>query len=134
MSEDPRRVALRARSRSTGAPYDGDGGLPTDLESLRGRCDSGEEFTYLLFYGHTVPKGGKVGKTCLSQWYPAEFTAEGAVYRTAEHYMMAEKARLFGDEDKLSEILACEKPGQVTMLCIPPANLPGSKFVDHTSV
>lgn len=84
-----------------------------DLETLRRRCDEGEEFEYLLFWGHSVPKGGKVGKTCLSQWYPSPFTIDGVLYRTAEHYMMANKARLFGDDDKLAEILAAEKPPQV---------------------
>ena len=84
-----------------------------DLHSLRGRCNAGEDFKYLLFWGHTVPKGGKVGKTCLSQWYPAPFTVDGVLYRTAEQFMMAEKARLFGDEEKLVQILAAEKPPQV---------------------
>lgn len=84
-----------------------------DLQVLRERCDAGEEFDFLLFWGHTVPKDGKVGKTCLSQWYPAPFTVDGVLYPTAEHYMMAEKARLFNDEEMLVNILNDEKPGQV---------------------
>lgn len=85
-----------------------------NLETLRRRCEAGEDFTYLLFWGHTVPKGGKVGKTCMSQWYPAPFSVDGVLYRTAEHYMMAEKARLFGDDEKLVEILTADKPVQVS--------------------
>lgn len=85
-----------------------------DLQSLRSRCEAGEEFKFLLFWGHTVPTGGQVGKTCLSQWYPSPFTVDGVLYRTAEHFMMAEKARIFGDDEKLAEILAAAKAPQVS--------------------
>jgi predicted NAD-dependent protein-ADP-ribosyltransferase YbiA (DUF1768 family) len=52
---------------------------------------------YLCFWGHTPSKDGSISKTCFSQWWVAPFTVEGIVYPTAEHWMMAEKARLFGD-------------------------------------
>jgi ribA/ribD-fused uncharacterized protein len=42
----------------------------------------------------------------LSQWHKAEFTVNGQLFNTAEQYMMAEKARLFGDEDARQRILA----------------------------
>ncbi|MGH3378574.1 MAG: hypothetical protein ACRDP6_27995 [Actinoallomurus sp.] len=35
----------------------------------------------LLFWGHRPPKGGGVGKSCLSQWYPAPFTVDGVPLR-----------------------------------------------------
>jgi len=57
-----------------------------------------------------------VGKECLSQWYPAPFTLEGDRYATAEHYMMAEKARLFGDLDAASRILKVEHPSEAKKL------------------
>jgi ribA/ribD-fused uncharacterized protein len=41
----------------------------------------------------------------LSQWYHSPFTIDNIKYDTAEHYMMAEKARLFGDSETLSLIL-----------------------------
>jgi ribA/ribD-fused uncharacterized protein len=41
-----------------------------------------------------------------SQWYKAAFTVDGQIYNTAEQYMMAGKARLFGDDDILGQILA----------------------------
>jgi len=41
-----------------------------------------------------------------SQWHRSPFTLDGQVYVTAEQYMMAEKARLFGDEETLERILA----------------------------
>jgi hypothetical protein len=65
----------------------------------------------LLFWGHRPPKGGGVGKACLSQWYPAPFMVDGVRYATAEHYMMAGKARLFGDAEAEERVLASDDPG-----------------------
>jgi ribA/ribD-fused uncharacterized protein len=70
---------------------------------------------YVLFWGHT-PKGTGVGKHVLSQWWPATFTIDGDSYISAEHCMMAEKARLFGDEQTRSSILATSKPGAAKAL------------------
>jgi ribA/ribD-fused uncharacterized protein len=64
----------------------------------------------LLFWGHRPAKDGGVGKGCLSQWYPAPFTAGGVRYATAEHYMMAGKARLFGDAEAERRVLAADDP------------------------
>lgn len=69
-----------------------------------------EQFTYTLFWGHTVPPDGSIGNTCFSQWYPAPFTVDGVLYPTAEHWMMAGKARLFKDDETLAEILAAPDP------------------------
>jgi ribA/ribD-fused uncharacterized protein len=65
---------------------------------------------YLLFWGHKPSRDGSITKTCFSQWWLSVFTVEGIEYRTAEHWMMAEKARLFKDADMLMEILKTEKP------------------------
>ena len=62
----------------------------------------------LLFYGHKVTK--TVTETCLSQWYPCKFEADGVSYTSAEQYMMAEKAKLFGDEEIRAEILSTSDP------------------------
>lgn len=40
-----------------------------------------------------------------SQWFRAEFEVDGVTYCTAEQYMMAEKAKLFGDEEIRQQIL-----------------------------
>lgn len=45
-----------------------------------------------------------------SQWAPAKFVLDDVPYNCAEQYMMAEKARLFGDEDRLRKILASDSP------------------------
>ena len=45
-----------------------------------------------------------------SQWASSFFTIDGVVYNTAEQYMMAEKARLFGDDDALEIIMGTDNP------------------------
>jgi ribA/ribD-fused uncharacterized protein len=64
----------------------------------------------LLFWGHRPPAGGGVGRGCLSQWYPAPFTVDGKRYATAEHAMMAGKARLFGDAEAERLVFASDDP------------------------
>lgn len=45
-----------------------------------------------------------------SQWTRAHFTVDGVPYTHAEQFMMAEKARLFGDQDMLARILRTDDP------------------------
>ncbi len=84
-------------------------GLPISRELLRARWEAGERFEFFLFYGHKPPELG-VNAFCLSQWFQRTFEVDGVSYPTAEHWMMAEKARLFQDQEMLTEILACESP------------------------
>ena len=44
------------------------------------------------------------------QWTPSPFTIDGDTYSCAEQFMMAEKARLFGDEHTRAKILATDSP------------------------
>ncbi|KAH9256353.1 hypothetical protein BASA81_005586 [Batrachochytrium salamandrivorans] len=44
------------------------------------------------------------------QWYSCAFELDGVVYNCAEQYMMAEKAKLFGDLDVRDKILATDNP------------------------
>lgn len=53
-----------------------------------------QKFSYLFFGGYTPKQAGKIDKAVLSQWYPAPFVVADVHDATAEHYMMAEKARL----------------------------------------
>ncbi|MEL6349723.1 MAG: NADAR family protein [Myxococcota bacterium] len=46
----------------------------------------------------------------LSQWHWSPFELDGIEYSCAEQYMMAEKARLFGDDDTLAMIMQAEEP------------------------
>ena len=79
-------------------------------EILINRIERGETFEFVLFWGHTVSDDGTIGKTCMSQWYPASFEVDGSVYPTAEHYMMAGKARLFNDSEMFEQIINCATP------------------------
>lgn len=84
---------------------------PRDLDELRRRLQVGEAFRYLFFWGHRPRKDGVVSASWFSQWFEAPFTHDGIHYPTAEHFMMAEKARLFGDDAALAAVLAVESPG-----------------------
>jgi ribA/ribD-fused uncharacterized protein len=72
---------------------------------------AGELPEFVLFWGGERTHGG-VGRSCLSQWYPAPFTLDGVTYPTAEHYMMVGKARLFCDDEAAAEVLADPDPGK----------------------
>ncbi len=72
----------------------------------------GASVEYLFFWGHTPKDPSRVDASCLSQWFPCAFSDEGTRYPTAEHFMMAEKARLFGDAAALHAILAAPTPAE----------------------
>lgn len=79
---------------------------------LIGAVRSGARVKYLHFWGHRPRPDGRVGPSCLSQWWPAPFEVDGVTYATAEHWMMAGKARLFGDADAERRALAAGHPSQ----------------------
>ena len=45
-----------------------------------------------------------------SNWFEAPFTIDGQRYNCAEQFMMAEKARHFGDHDTLAKIMTASHP------------------------
>jgi len=59
---------------------------------------NGETFT--LFYNGVF-----------SQWHPSPFEVDGVRYSCAEQYMMAQKARTFGDGERLGKIMGSDDPG-----------------------
>lgn len=75
----------------------------------------GNSVKYLYFWGHQKPKQG-VSSSCFSQWFEARFEIDGVIYQTAEHYMMAEKARLFGDSKAEQKIIKASNPGEAKKL------------------
>jgi ribA/ribD-fused uncharacterized protein len=77
---------------------------------------NGASVDYLLFWGHTPKEAGRVDASCLSQWFPRPFSHDGVRYATAEHFMMAAKARLFGDGAALEAILDSQAPAEVKAL------------------
>lgn len=85
------------------------------LDAAIARAASGAEPDPLLFWGHTG-RAGQIGRECLSQWYPAAFDVDGLRYANAEQYMMAGKARVFGDDETLAAILAADSPKEIKRL------------------
>lgn len=71
---------------------------------------------YVFFWGHKARVPGRVDASCFSNWFPAPFTIAGVTYPTTEHYMMAEKARLFGDDIVLAQVLSSRSPGRAKAL------------------
>lgn len=83
------------------------------VEALCAAIKAGVSPQYVYFWSSFVNVDGSISETCLSQWYAAGFAMDGIAYRTAEHYMMAEKARLFGDDAALARILRSRFPAEV---------------------
>ena len=52
----------------------------------------------------------------LSNWYPAGFEFMGAFFKTSEHWMMWQKARVMGDLDMAEKILDVETPAEAKAL------------------
>lgn len=84
-----------------------------EWEALCRAYEAGKRFKYLFFWGHTPPADGIVNQSCLSQWWPCRFEVDGVTYSCTEQYMMAEKARLFGDEAMLALIMAAAHPKEM---------------------
>ena len=70
--------------------------------------NTGKPIKYLLFWGHQKSKDDSITKSCFSQWWESDFKSDGLIYKTAEHYMMAEKAKLFNDEAIFQKIIECK--------------------------
>lgn len=79
---------------------------------LTDQLDRGETLKFIYFWGHTPKPGETIGAFCLSQWYECPFTIDGITYPTSEHWMMAQKARLFGDTVIFDKIIAARTPGE----------------------
>lgn len=89
--------------------------LKYTIEGLTLAADAYFYDDFLFFWKHEEKKGS-ITKACLSQWYPCEFVVDGIKYNCAEQYMMAEKARVFGDETTRKKILAASDPATIKKL------------------
>lgn len=83
------------------------------IEDLRRAYEAGTVFKFLFFWGHTPEADGRVTEACLSQWWPCRFQVDGVEYSFAEQYMMAEKARMFGDREMEEKIMASSHPKEM---------------------
>ncbi|KKZ75862.1 NADAR family protein [Streptomyces showdoensis] len=83
-----------------------------DLEQLIHQVSRGEKVKWLHFWGHRPSPDGRLSASCLSQWWPSPFVVDDVRYATAEHWMMAEKARLFEDAEAEAKALAARTPAE----------------------
>jgi ribA/ribD-fused uncharacterized protein len=86
------------------------------IEWLKEKSGTDERLRYLLFWGHQPAKDGSITASCFSQWWPSPFEKDGQTYATAEHWMMAAKARLFNDEEIVQKIVRAEHPSEAKKL------------------
>ncbi|MEV5148920.1 NADAR family protein [Streptomyces sp. NPDC052727] len=82
------------------------------VDALIREVRAGSRIKYLHFWGHRPRPDSRIGPSCLSQWWPSPFVVDGVRYATAEHWMMAGKARLFGDAEAERRVLAAEHPAE----------------------
>lgn len=101
------------------------------LTELQERVRQGQHFKYLCFWGHTPKQTGVVDKSCFSQWFPAHFEVDGIEYKTAEHYMMAQKAKLFADEDIFQKIIQVNHPNEAKTLGRKVKNYQENVWLEH---
>lgn len=87
-----------------------------NLQWLLNKVEKKESIKYLFFWGHAPSKDGSITKSCFSQWWQSAFVVAGVKYATAEHWMMAKKAELFGDKEILQKILAAKSPAEAKKL------------------
>jgi ribA/ribD-fused uncharacterized protein len=81
-----------------------------DRAALIAKIERGAAFKYVYFWRHTGAADG-IGPLVFSQWRePATFTFGGITSPSAEHNIMAEKARLFGDDAARAKIPVARSP------------------------
>ncbi|MES2775253.1 MAG: NADAR family protein [Bacteroidota bacterium] len=71
---------------------------------------------YLFFWGHQSSADGTITKSCFSQWWVAPFIVEDIEYKTAEHWMMAQKALLCNDTEMAEKIVASKTAAEAKKL------------------
>lgn len=77
---------------------------------LSNNINKGNSVEFVFFWGHTPSKKGDITKTCMSQWFEISFEVGRVKYSSAEHWMMAEKAKTFKDFEILNEIVLAKNP------------------------
>ncbi len=86
------------------------------LEWLLEKQEKEEKLKFLFFWGHTQKNPDQIDKSCFSQWYQSPFKVEDIIYHTAEHWMMAQKAFLFSDQEIFEKIIEAQNPGKAKAL------------------
>lgn len=86
------------------------------LEELRAAVDRGAHPHYRFFWKATPSRDGRPTDAVFSQWWRSGFTVDGDTYSSAEQWMMASKAALFGDDEARAKILATDDPAAIKAL------------------
>ncbi|WP_295667569.1 NADAR family protein [uncultured Mucilaginibacter sp.] len=86
------------------------------LKWLTDKFDQGETLKFLFFWGHSKSSKELVGKFCFSQWFELPFIVDNISYKTAEHWMMGNKALLFDDLKTHQKIINAKSPGEAKEL------------------
>lgn len=89
---------------------------PQNIEQLRALRVNGVHLNFRFFLEYQPAKNGYISNACLSQWWPCIFTVDGNAFSTAEHYMMYEKAVLFGDRITAARIIETDHPFEAKTL------------------
>ena len=71
-----------------------------NVKQLITSIEAGNDHEYIYFWGH---QGSKKG--CLSQWFESSFVINGVTYKTAEHWMMAQKNIFFPFMERVYGVL-----------------------------
>jgi ribA/ribD-fused uncharacterized protein len=87
-----------------------------DTNWLLSQKNGGTRQKFIYFWGHRGRADKTVTKACFSQWWSSPFEVDGNIYASAEHWMMAEKARLFNADDIYAEILNTRSPRKAKAL------------------
>ncbi|MFC2994202.1 NADAR family protein [Acinetobacter sichuanensis] len=86
------------------------------LTALQEQVRKGQRHKYLCFWEHIPKQKTVIDKSCFSQWFPSKFEVDGVQYKNTEQYMMAQKAKLFGDDEILNKILRTADPKEIKVL------------------
>ena len=84
-----------------------------NITDLKQAYEAGKPMKFLFFWRNTPSDDGSITETCLSQWWSSKFEVDGVEYCCAEQFMMAEKARMFGDEEMLQKIMETTIPKEM---------------------
>ncbi|MEZ4885952.1 MAG: NADAR family protein [Chitinophagales bacterium] len=88
-----------------------------NLDWAKQAYESGTIESYIFFWGHTPKtKNGRIHKTCFSQWWEGVFEVDGILYKSAEHWMMAKKAKTFSDTEMYQKIIEAKTPAEAKRL------------------
>ena len=90
--------------------------MPYNKETHTKAFERGGKIKYLMFLGHQKSKDGSITASCFSQWWHSPFVVDGIEYKTAEHWMMAQKALLFDDKDIFAKIIPAKTPAEAKKL------------------